>query len=108
MPFLPPFTAPSASRPRNARPPDGAGDLGRGQLPTSPRRVLDRKGREWLSDSGVHRRAGRIAQPFLRGTRVTDEFRTDENRPFIPRVDAEAEWMERTGVLAFEDALAQL
>jgi hypothetical protein len=39
---------------------------------------------------------------------VTDEFRTNEKRPFVPRVDAEAEWMERTGVLAFEDALAQL
>ena len=39
---------------------------------------------------------------------MTDEFRTEENRPFVPRVDAEAEWMERTGVLAFEDALAQL
>lgn len=49
-----------------------------------------------------------IAQLRLRRTPVTDQFRTEENRPFVPRVDSEAKWMERTGVLVFEDALAQL
>ena len=49
-----------------------------------------------------------IAQFRLRRTPVTDQFRTEENRPFVPRVDSEAKWMERTGVLVFEDALAQL
>ena len=37
------------------------------------------------------------------------EIRTnEENEPAISLSDCEAEWMERTGVLAFEDALAQL
>jgi len=49
-----------------------------------------------------------IVTPRTRRTPVTDQFRTEENRPFLPRVDSEAAWMERTGVLAFEDALAQL
>ena len=40
---------------------------------------------------------------------MADEIRTnEENQPAISLSDCEAEWMERTGVVAFEDALAQL
>jgi hypothetical protein len=43
------------------------------------------------------------------GPPVIDDRRTnDEDRPAVSLSDCEAEWMERTRVVAFEDALAQL
>ena len=40
---------------------------------------------------------------------MIDDRRTDdEDRPAVSLSDREAEWMERTGVLTLEDALAQL
>jgi hypothetical protein len=40
---------------------------------------------------------------------VIDDRRTDEeDRPAVSLSDLDAEWMERTQVVAFEDALAQL
>jgi hypothetical protein len=43
------------------------------------------------------------------GPPVIDDRRTnDEDRPAVSLSDCEAEWMERTRVVALEDALAQL
>ena len=40
---------------------------------------------------------------------MIDDHRTDdEDRPAVSLSDGDAEWMERTRVLTFEDALAQL
>jgi hypothetical protein len=39
---------------------------------------------------------------------VDDRHTDDEDRPAVSLSDCEAEWMERTRVLTFEDALAQL
>jgi hypothetical protein len=39
---------------------------------------------------------------------IDDRRTNEEDRPAVSLSDCEAEWMERTGVLTLEDALAQL
>lgn len=39
---------------------------------------------------------------------IDDRRTNEEDRPAVSLSDGEAEWMERTQVVAFEDALAQL
>jgi hypothetical protein len=39
---------------------------------------------------------------------IDDRRSNDADRPAVSLSDREPEWMERTGVLTFEDALAQL